>query len=39
VHLYEVWNKLEPGQGFDAKATEWRKAQGAGAAPGVPGAK
>jgi eukaryotic-like serine/threonine-protein kinase len=24
VHLYAVWNEVEPGQGFDAKAATWK---------------
>jgi tetratricopeptide (TPR) repeat protein len=24
VRLYEVWDKAEPGKGFDAKASQWR---------------
>jgi serine/threonine protein kinase/tetratricopeptide (TPR) repeat protein len=24
VDLYEAWNEVEPGQGYDAKAAEWR---------------
>jgi eukaryotic-like serine/threonine-protein kinase len=24
VHLYEVWNRTEPGLGYDAKAAEWK---------------
>jgi tetratricopeptide (TPR) repeat protein len=33
VHLYEVWDKAEPGQGHDAKATDWRKHLDADPAP------
>ncbi len=24
VRLYEVWEKAEPGKGYDAKAAEWK---------------
>jgi serine/threonine protein kinase/tetratricopeptide (TPR) repeat protein len=24
VHLYEAWDKAEPGKGYDAKAAEWK---------------
>ncbi len=23
-HLYEVWDKAEPGKGYDTKAAEWK---------------
>lgn len=24
VRLYEVWDKIKPGKGYDAKAAEWK---------------
>jgi tetratricopeptide (TPR) repeat protein len=36
VRLYEVWGRVEPDQGYDAKASEWRKALDAAHAPAAP---
>lgn len=33
VRLYEVWDKIEPGKGHDAKAAEWRRSLEASAVP------
>jgi tetratricopeptide (TPR) repeat protein len=37
VRLYELWNRIEPGQGHDAQAAEIRKALDAGKAPAPAG--
>jgi hypothetical protein len=33
VNLYEAWDSAEPGQGYDAKAAEWRAKHDLAAAP------
>jgi serine/threonine protein kinase len=35
VHLYDVWDKAEPGKGYDAKAAQWRNERDRPTAPAM----